>query len=254
MFRDFSPEFALAQAIVLFLGVGLHEYAHCKFADMAGDPTPSYYGRVTLNLTKHFEISGVIMMVLSSLVGFGIGWGKPAPITPAKMRHPRVDTFIAVAAGPLSNILQAVIYAFVLRLLIRGGAVPDDPYIGHPDFIVRLCMLGVLSNLGMALFNLIPFGPLDGHWLVGELLPDKQRYYWYRFNRQIIGFRGPIITVVILQSLHISLIWGSHLHVVPNPDRGCRSFDVYLKRSSVACAARALGCTSATTKARCGTG
>lgn len=206
--RDFSPEYAIAQAIVLFFGVGLHEFAHCKFADMAGDPTPSYYGRVTLNLTKHFEASGVIMMVLSSLVGFGIGWGKPAPINPAKMRNPRVDTFISVVAGPLSNILQAVIYALVLRVLIAQGARLDNPFTGSPDFIVRLCLLGVLSNLGMALFNLIPFGPLDGHWLVGELLPDKQRYYWYRLNRQVIGFRGLIIAVLILQFMHISLISG----------------------------------------------
>ena len=206
MFSDINPVYVLAEIIVLFFGVGLHEFAHCKFADMAGDPTPAYYGRVTLNLTKHFEVSGVIMMVLSTLSGFGLGWGKPAPINPAKMRNPRIDTFIAVAAGPLSNFLQAGIYAFVLRLLIRGGAVVDDPFLGNPDFLVRLCMLGVLSNLGMGLFNLIPFGPLDGHWLVGQLLPEKPRYYWYQFNRQTIGFRGLLVAVVLLQLLHVSLI------------------------------------------------
>jgi len=66
----------IATAIILFLGIGLHEYAHCKFADMAGDPTPAYYGRVTLDLTKHFEITGVIMMILTTLTGFGIGFGQ----------------------------------------------------------------------------------------------------------------------------------------------------------------------------------
>ena len=180
MFRDISPAFALAEAIVLFLAVGLHEFAHCKFADMAGDPTPRYYGRVTLNLTKHFEMSGVIMMVVSTMSGFGLGWGKPAPINPAKMRHPRLDTFIAVA---------------------------DDPFYGNPDFPVRLCELGVYSNLGMALFNLIPFGPLDGHWLVGELLPEKPRYYWYKVNRQI-GFVGLIVAVLVMQTLNIPLLVG----------------------------------------------
>lgn len=208
MIGNITPEYAIAQAIVLFFGIGLHEYAHCKFADLAGDPTPSYYGRVTLNLTKHFELSGVIAMVISSLVGFGIGWGKAAPITPSKMRNPRVDTFVAVVAGPMSNILQACIYAIVLRLLLRSGAGADDPVVGAPVFVIRLCMLGVLTNLALALFNLIPFGPLDGHWLVGELLPNKQRYYWYKFNRQTIGFRGLVIVVMLLQFAHVSLLWG----------------------------------------------
>src|SRR5271165_3669319 len=94
----------LATAIILFLGIGLHEYAHCKFADMAGDPTPAYYGRVTLNLTKHFEMSGVIMMILTTMVGFGFGWGKPSPCGPNKMKNPRVDWFVSVAAGPISNV------------------------------------------------------------------------------------------------------------------------------------------------------
>src|ERR1019366_3379020 len=104
--RDIDPQVALAQIIVLFFGIGLHEYAHCKFADLAGDPTPRYYGRVTLNLTKHFDPLGTLMMIVSSLTGYGIGWGKPAPINPKKMKNPRIDTFIAVAAGPITNLLQ----------------------------------------------------------------------------------------------------------------------------------------------------
>src|SRR5580658_8524945 len=103
--------FFIAEAFVLFFGVGLHEYAHCKFADMAGDPTPGIYGRVTLNLTKHFELYGTLMMIVTALVGFGIGWGRPAPMDPRKMKNPRWDFFAAVAAGPITNLLQAIIYA-----------------------------------------------------------------------------------------------------------------------------------------------
>lgn len=205
--RDFPPEYVLAEIIVLFLAVGLHEYAHCKFADLAGDPTPRYYGRVTLNLTKHFEVSGVIMMVLSALSGFGLGWGKASPMNASKMRNPRWDLFIAVIAGPLTNVLQAVVFAALLRVLIKGGAAIDDPWMGSPSFIVRLCMLGVFTNLGMALFNLIPFGPLDGHWLLGLLLPEKPRHYWYQFNRRV-GFMGLIGAVLLLQMLHIPLLVG----------------------------------------------
>lgn len=69
----------LAMIIVIFFAIGLHEYAHCKFADMAGDPTPRMYGRVTLNLFKHFDPLGSIMILFTVLNGFGIGWEDPRP-------------------------------------------------------------------------------------------------------------------------------------------------------------------------------
>ncbi len=207
-FARFPPEFIICQVIVLFFGIGLHEYAHCKFADLAGDPTPRYFGRVTLNLTKHFEASGVIFMVISMASGFGLGWGKPAPMDSSKMRNPRLDLFIAVIAGPLSNVTPGlVIYAVAFRLLMSSGARYDDPYFGHPDIMVRLCSIGILTNLGLALFNMIPFGPLDGHWLLGLLLPEKPRYYWFRFNRTV-GSIGLIAVILIMQTMNFSLLGG----------------------------------------------
>ncbi|MFX9042700.1 hypothetical protein ABTN45_19905, partial [Acinetobacter baumannii] len=74
MFRT-DPVQTIATLLVLFFGIGLHEYAHCKVADRAGDPTPRTYGRVTLNLLKHFDPMGAIMIVLTTFYGFGIGWG-----------------------------------------------------------------------------------------------------------------------------------------------------------------------------------
>ncbi len=116
-------EFIVAQLLVLFLGIGLHEYAHCKFADMAGDPTPGIQGRVTLNLFKHFEPVGTILILVSTWAGFGIGWGRPAPMDPRKMKNPRLDFFVAVAAGPVSNVMQAVVYAFLCRILLPMDAL-----------------------------------------------------------------------------------------------------------------------------------
>ena len=196
----------IATVVILFLGIGLHEYAHCKFADMAGDPTPAYYGRVTLDLTKHFEISGVIMMIITSLVGFGIGWGKASPINPNKMRNPRVDTFVAVAAGPVSNLCQATIYALMLRIAFHVGLLQELPTDARL-FVGYLLVGGVAINLALAIFNLIPFGPLDGHWLVGLLLPEKPRYYWFRFNRQV-GMMGLFLVVFLLQARGIRLTQG----------------------------------------------
>jgi len=196
----------LATAIILFLGIGVHEYAHCKFADMAGDPTPAYYGRVTLDLTKHFEITGVMMMILTTLVGFGLGWGKASPINPSKMRNPRIDTFVAVAAGPVSNLAQACIYALLLRFALMGHVLEPMQPEGRL-FIGWLLTGGVAINLGLAIFNLIPFGPLDGHWLVGLLMPEKPRYYWFKFNRQV-GMPGLFVVVLMLQATHVNLWQG----------------------------------------------
>jgi Zn-dependent protease len=175
MFRT-DPVQTIATLLVLFLGIGLHEYAHCKVADMAGDPTPRNYGRVTLNLFKHFDPMGAMMIVLTTFYGFGIGWGRPAPMDPAKMRDPRWDFFAAVLAGPVSNVLQACVYALCLKVMQFGGMDQGGP-------VGFFFVLGVLVNLRLAFFNLIPLGPLDGHWLLGLLMPESVRYKWFQFNR-----------------------------------------------------------------------
>jgi Zn-dependent protease len=176
-------------AFIIFFAIGLHEYAHCKVADMAGDPTPRIYGRVTLNLTKHFDPMGTVMMFISALSGYGLGWGKPAPINPARMENPRWDTFAAVAAGPLTNFVQAIIYALPLRFMAANGSL-------DPTSVTTLFFtLGVTINLSLCFFNLIPLGPLDGHWLVGQLLPEKPQYYWYRFHRST-GRYGLLVLVL----------------------------------------------------------
>lgn len=179
---DIPPiEQLIPMAIVIFLAIGLHEYAHCKMADLAGDPTPGIYGRVTLNLTKHFELLGTLMICFTMLSGYGIGWGKPAPMDPRKMRNPRWDFFAAVAAGPITNLLQACVFAAGIRLLAAEGAH------GVPSVLFYLLFYGVLVNIGLFVFNLIPLGPLDGHWLIGLLMPEPMRYAWNKFNRQVGG-------------------------------------------------------------------
>jgi Zn-dependent protease len=208
LFENIPPfPILLAQILVLFLAIGLHEYAHCKTADMAGDPTPRFYGRVTLNLTKHFEPMGTLMMIISSLSGFGIGWGRASPINPAKMHNPRWDTFVSVAAGPISNILQAMVYALLIRIVVATGALGSEGASPAQVFFQTFLLLGVVTNLALAIFNLIPFGPLDGHWIVGLLLPPRLQLPWFRFNRQV-GLTGVFILVIALQWSHIPLTRG----------------------------------------------
>jgi Zn-dependent protease len=157
----------------IFLAIGIHEYCHAKFADMAGDPTPRFYGRVTLNLFNHFDLFGAAMIVFSSILGVGFGWGRPVPMNPSKMRNPRWDHFVAVIAGPVSNIVQAMVWMMLLRLL---GLVTTSPE------ILRLCLIGVIVNISLAAFNLVPLGPLDGMWLLGTFLNERARLTWTRYN------------------------------------------------------------------------
>lgn len=176
-----DPQFIFAAIIVLILAISVHEFCHAVFADMAGDPTPRSQGRVTLNPLAHLDPMGTMLMVMTVVSGFGIGWGKPVIVQPNKMRNPRWDHFISVIAGPLSNLLQATIYAMLIRFVFAGKLDPGS-------FLGYFLLLGVLINISLFLFNLIPIGPLDGHWLVGAFLPDPLRYRWYVWNRTVGTF------------------------------------------------------------------
>jgi len=168
----------IAIFLVIFLAIGIHEYAHAKLADMAGDPTPGIYGRGTLNLFKHFDPIGTIMIIITTLSGFGIGWGKPVPMDPRKMRNPKWDHFVAVIGGPVSNFIQAMLFAVLYRLLGNQEI----------EFLTTFLLFGVLINVSLGLFNLLPIGPLDGMWILGTFLPDRARIKWTQFNLQFGGF------------------------------------------------------------------
>ncbi|MBS1707877.1 MAG: site-2 protease family protein [Armatimonadetes bacterium] len=173
-------EMVAAIIAVIFLAIGIHEYCHAKFADLAGDPTPRAMGRVTLNLFKHFELLGSIMILITALAGYGIGWGKPVMMDPRRMKNPKWDHFIAVLAGPMSNLVQAAVFAVLLRLV---GA-----YVVSVPFLLYFLFFGVMINVSLFVFNLIPIGPLDGMWLLGTFMPDKTRLAWTRFNLTIGQF------------------------------------------------------------------
>ena len=190
----------LVTGIVIALiipAIGIHEYCHAKFADLAGDPTPRSQGRVTLNLFNHFDPLGLMMIIITSISGFGIGWGRPVVVNPSLMHNPRWDHFVSVAAGPLSNLAQATLFALVFR---AAGS--------QSELLALVCLLGVDLNLRLFLFNLIPLGPLDGHWLVGALLPDRARIQWLKFSQGIgtfvllgIIFGGQIFNLPILSMI-----------------------------------------------------
>jgi Zn-dependent protease len=161
---------------VLILGITLHEFAHAIAADRLGDPTPRRQGRISILPPDHLDPVGTIMMVITTLTGFGIGWGKPVMTNPSNFRKPRRDQGLVALAGPVSNLIQAVVFS----LLLRGMAAALSADDGNPA-VVDFLYLGVTVNLALAFFNLIPLAPLDGSWIMTAILPAEQAVVYQRW-------------------------------------------------------------------------
>jgi Zn-dependent protease len=179
--------------IVILGSVALHEFAHAKSADSYGDDTPRLMGRVTLNPLAHLDPLGTIMIIFTVISGFGIGWGKPVQVDPRKMENPRWDHMFSVLWGPLTNVIIAVVAAFLYRGALALGL--DIPMWAHD-----VAFFAVMINLGLAAFNMLPIGPLDGHWILGILMPPEVGHRFIRWSQTqgsliLLGiiFMGPLI-------------------------------------------------------------
>lgn len=161
----------------LVVAITIHEFSHAFVADRLGDPTPRLMGRVTLNPLAHLDPIGSIAILL---VGFG--WGKPVQFDPFNLQNQRGDAALISVAGPLSNIILAIILAIVAH-------IAPSPYgFFLPALIYTNCML--------AFFNLIPIHPLDGFKIVLGLLPEDQAKNWEETERY-----GPIMLIATLLPL-----------------------------------------------------
>ncbi len=169
-----NPQDLLVRAIALLIGMTIHEFAHVYVAYRMGDNTAASQGRLTLNPLVHINPIGFLMGVL---IGFGI-LGS-APINPSRMRNPRWGYLAAVAAGPVSNLLVALVFAIPLRLVpsLLGQYIQGD--------LLANILVGIVEfNVILALFNIIPLAPLDGWSIAYALLPPEQARWWQR-NQQI---------------------------------------------------------------------
>ncbi len=175
----------LIQFAVLLFSLSLHEASHAWMADHLGDYTARYLGRVSLNPRAHIDPIGTLLFPLLQFVTNLplIGWAKPVPVNPAHLRNPRRDQIFISIAGPGSNLLAAGT-SFILLALLKftspsaGGliinmivtmSVPRQRSILAP--LVGVIFFALIINLALALFNLIPIPPLDGHWMLYGLLP-----------------------------------------------------------------------------------
>ncbi len=158
------------------LAICVHEYAHALAALRFGDPTAKNYGRLSVNPAVHYDLFGTIILpVVMAALGMGIfGYAKPVPIDTRYFKNMRKAVFWVSFAGPLSNILLMVVSALLLTILVTH--VPQDFYLFDP--FTQMLKSSVLINIVLAVFNLIPFPPLDGSRMLSSFLSyDQQRKY-----------------------------------------------------------------------------
>ena len=183
---------------VLLLSLTIHEAAHAWTADKLGDPTARALGRVSLNPLVHIDWIGTVLLPIIAAVSHLplIGWAKPVPVMIRNLRHPRRDFMIVAAAGPISNILQAIVAAALLRLLWDGTTEVA------PGIVVTLLFFAVQINLLLAFFYLIPVPPLDGgNVMLGLLPPSLAASY-----SQLRNYGFIILYVLMLTGIASALI------------------------------------------------
>lgn len=180
--------------VPMVLSLSVHEWAHAFSAKKLGDPTAEGMGRLTLNPLAHIDLMGtVIVPLIGTLSGFGyFGWAKPVPINPVRFTRKvsmRTGMMIVAAAGPASNILQAVIGTALLSIGLHSGVLTSEA-------LQVLLFSYIQINIVLALFNMIPVGPLDGQKVLAGFLKGETAVAFERFNMQY-GVWG-LIAVVLM--------------------------------------------------------
>ena len=165
-------EIIFLQVAILIMSVVIHEVSHGLAAYWLGDPTAKYAGRLTLNPLKHLDLWGsfVVPVLMIMTLGVGFGWAKPVPYNPYNLRNQKYGSAIVGAAGPLSNILIALVFGFFLRVLLITGSIS----IGDSSLAMVFFTSVIMINILLAFFNLIPFPPLDGSKILFAVLPISE--------------------------------------------------------------------------------
>ncbi len=159
--------------VTIFIILPIHEWAHGFIAYKLGDKTAKYSGRLTLNPLKHVDPLGAAAMIL-----FRFGWAKPVPVDDRNFKNPKLGMALVAFAGPLSNLVVALIAAICANALIYFNAALLSQSVLMYVLIFLYSFIGI--NIGLAVFNLLPFPPLDGSKILAAFLPDRILYKYYQ--------------------------------------------------------------------------
>ena len=188
-----DPATLVAVAVFLLVGFPVHEFSHALVAYRLGDGTAKMFGRLTLNPIVHLDPFGSLLLVASALLGgFIIGWAKPTPVNPSMLRGGRRAEAWVAAAGPVSNLVMAVVAALALRAIVALDLVNSDAVL----FVANVVYIFVLINLALFIFNLIPIPPLDGSKVMFALM-NPQTVWQIRPKLEQWGFLILIVVMII---------------------------------------------------------
>lgn len=167
-------------AIPVIIAITLHEAAHGYVARHYGDDTAEKAGRVTLNPLKHIDLFGTILLpafLLFTKAGFLFGWAKPVPVNFGRLRRPKQDMLWVAAAGPGANLLMAIGWTLLLKLVV---GIPENSY---SEALMGMARAGIVWNVGLMVLNLLPIPPLDGGRIAVSLLPMRAAQKFAQLER-----------------------------------------------------------------------
>lgn len=170
----------ICRALAMLLVIPLHESAHAYVSWKLGDSTAKDYGRLTLNPLRHFDVMGVVCLIVA-----GFGWAKPVPIGANRFRNPKVGMALSAAAGPVSNFLFAYVSIILWKLVAFGLYYPLGNN-GLYNFLCLFFQILTIMNITLAVFNMLPVPPLDGSRIFLVFLPQRLYFKIMQYERYIM--------------------------------------------------------------------